>query len=102
MVVPDLVEAQLAAMRADPAEIQLHRTMRTLFLLVMRRPLARAFYTGDTELLELSEIVVTGTAGATERRAIGNAVTSVNAAEVTATQPVQITDTFQIRAPAGS
>ena len=25
--------------------------MRSLFLLVMRRPLARAFYTGDTELL---------------------------------------------------
>jgi AcrR family transcriptional regulator len=49
--VASIVEAQLAAMRADPAEIQLHRTMRTLFLLVMRRPLARAFYTGDTELL---------------------------------------------------
>ena len=49
--VAGIVEAQLAAMRADPAEIQLHRTMRTLFLLVMRRPLARAFYTGDTELL---------------------------------------------------
>ena len=49
--VASIVEAQLAAMRADPAEIQLHRTMRTLFLLVMRRPLARAFYTGDSELL---------------------------------------------------
>ena len=46
-----IVAEQLAAMRADPAEIRLHRTMRTLFLLVMRRPLARAFYTGDTELL---------------------------------------------------
>ncbi len=46
-----LTEAQLARLRADPAEVQLHRTMRSLFLLVMRRPLARAFYTGDTELL---------------------------------------------------
>ncbi|MGH3931038.1 MAG: hypothetical protein ACRDTF_13800, partial [Pseudonocardiaceae bacterium] len=37
--------------RADPAEIRLHRTMRSLFLLVMRRPLARAFYTVDGEVL---------------------------------------------------
>jgi AcrR family transcriptional regulator len=49
--VADLTAAHLAALRADPAEIQLHRTLRNIFLLVMRRPLARAFYTGDTELL---------------------------------------------------
>jgi AcrR family transcriptional regulator len=49
--VAHVTEAQLATMRADPAEIRLHRTLRGLFLLVMRRPLARAFYTGDTELL---------------------------------------------------
>jgi AcrR family transcriptional regulator len=42
---------QLTALRAEPAEIRLHRTMRSLFLLVMRHPLARAFYTGDTEVL---------------------------------------------------
>lgn len=41
----------LAALRADPAEVQLHRSLRTTYLLVMRRPLTRAFYTGDTELL---------------------------------------------------
>ena len=35
-----LTEAQLVRLRADPAEVQLHRTMRSLFLLVMRRPLA--------------------------------------------------------------
>ncbi|NMI00027.1 TetR family transcriptional regulator [Pseudonocardia acidicola] len=46
-----IVAEQLAALRADPAEVRLHRTMRALFLLVMHRPLARAFYTGDTELL---------------------------------------------------
>ncbi|MQA17281.1 MAG: TetR family transcriptional regulator [Pseudonocardiaceae bacterium] len=46
-----IVVEQLSALRADPAEIRLHRTMRGLFLLVMQRPLARAFYTGDTELL---------------------------------------------------
>jgi AcrR family transcriptional regulator len=46
-----IVVDQLAALRADPAEIRLHRTMRGLFLLVVHHPLARAFYTGDTELL---------------------------------------------------
>lgn len=49
--VVQLTAAHLATLRADPAEIQLHRTLRNIFLLVMRRPLARAFYTGDTELL---------------------------------------------------
>ncbi|GLC27950.1 SusC/RagA family TonB-linked outer membrane protein [Roseisolibacter agri] len=39
--------------------------------------------------LELSQVVVTGTAGVQERRAIGNAVSTVNVAEVTATQPVR-------------
>ncbi len=42
-----------------------------------------------TRALELSEVVVTGTAGATERRAVGNAVATVNAADVVATQPVR-------------
>jgi AcrR family transcriptional regulator len=46
-----IVVEQISAFRADPAEVRLHRTMRGLFLLVMHRPLARAFYTGDTELL---------------------------------------------------
>lgn len=49
--VAEIVIEQLATFRADPGEIRLHRTMRALFLMVMRRPLARAFYTGDTELL---------------------------------------------------
>jgi TonB-linked SusC/RagA family outer membrane protein len=39
--------------------------------------------------LELSQVVVTGTAGVAERRAVGNAVTTVRAADVTATQPVR-------------
>lgn len=38
--------------------------------------------------MELSSVVVTGTAGIAEKRAIGNAVTTVNAADVVATQPV--------------
>lgn len=38
--------------------------------------------------MELTSVVTTGTAGIAEKRAIGNAVTTVNAAEVVATQPV--------------
>ncbi|MFO0242037.1 TonB-dependent receptor plug domain-containing protein, partial [Gemmatimonas sp.] len=38
--------------------------------------------------MELTSVVVTGTAGVAEKRAIGNAVSTVNAAEIVATQPV--------------
>ncbi len=38
--------------------------------------------------VELSQIVVTGTAGIAEKRAIGNAVSTVKAADIVATQPV--------------
>lgn len=38
--------------------------------------------------MELTSLVVTGTAGVAEKRAIGNAVSTVNAAEIVATQPV--------------
>ena len=52
---------------------------------------------GDVELrigiveraLELSQVVVTGTAGNAEKKAIGNVVTTVNAADIVATQPVR-------------
>ncbi|MFN2567242.1 MAG: SusC/RagA family TonB-linked outer membrane protein, partial [Gemmatimonadaceae bacterium] len=37
----------------------------------------------------LEAVVVTGTVGATERRAIGNAVTTINVAEVATTQPIR-------------
>ena len=40
-------------------------------------------------VLELNQVVVTGTAGVAERRAVGNAVAQVRAAEVVATQPVR-------------
>jgi TonB-linked SusC/RagA family outer membrane protein len=40
------------------------------------------------EALQLDEVIVTGTAGGTQRRAIGNAVGTVDAAAITATAPV--------------
>jgi AcrR family transcriptional regulator len=41
----------MEGMRRDPAEVQLHRVMRSLFVTSMRRPLARALYTRDIETL---------------------------------------------------
>lgn len=69
--------------------------------LVVRRigfqPLTTAARAGDAELrvvlaeraLELNQVVVTGVAGVAERRAIGNAVSTISAAQVAATQPVR-------------
>ena len=52
------------------------------------------------EALGLDEIIVTGTPGGTQRRAIGNAVTSVSAAEVTQTVAVSsIQDLLGGRSP---
>ena len=66
-----LVADQLAATRADPAEILLHRTMHRMFLLVMRRPLAGVFYTGDTELLVLITDTKIGLRFAAHKSAMG-------------------------------
>jgi AcrR family transcriptional regulator len=41
----------VAALRADPGHVLLHRTLAESFLTIMRRPLARALYTGDAGLL---------------------------------------------------
>lgn len=41
----------LAGFRADPHELYIHRLIQSSLLLVMRRPIARALFTGDVELL---------------------------------------------------
>jgi AcrR family transcriptional regulator len=41
----------LQRIRSDPQEVLLHQVMRSTLLIVMNRPLARALYTGDSELL---------------------------------------------------
>ncbi|GAA4534689.1 TetR/AcrR family transcriptional regulator [Amycolatopsis samaneae] len=43
----ELVTKQLAVVRADPAEVRVHRAMRWAFVEIMGRPLARALHTGD-------------------------------------------------------
>lgn len=42
-----LLADQIAGLRADPGQVRLHRAFRGTFLQVMRRPLAKALYTGD-------------------------------------------------------
>jgi TonB-linked SusC/RagA family outer membrane protein len=61
------------------------------------RPTTVSARVGTTDLrvelpekrVELDAVVVTGTAGATERRAVGNAVSTIKASEVTDLAPVQ-------------
>ena len=50
--------------------------------------------------ISLDALVVTGTAGATQKRAIGNAVTSVSAEDITSKAPISnVTQLLQARAP---
>jgi TonB-linked SusC/RagA family outer membrane protein len=50
--------------------------------------------------VELNELVVTGTAGGTQRRQIGNAVASIKASDVVATAPIRSTqELINARAP---
>ena len=46
----------------------------------------------ESSALELDEMIVTGTAGGSQRRAIGNVVTSVNADQVIAQSPINSVD----------
>jgi AcrR family transcriptional regulator len=49
--VAEVTRELLAGMRADPAEVLLHRVTWASFLAIMRRPLARALYTRDLDTL---------------------------------------------------
>jgi AcrR family transcriptional regulator len=46
-----MTDAIVDAMRADPAEVALHRYYRRLFLEAMNRPVLRALYTRDSDTL---------------------------------------------------
>ncbi|MEV1169112.1 helix-turn-helix domain-containing protein [Nonomuraea sp. NPDC049784] len=56
-----LVAAQFAAVRADPAEVRLHRSIRRSFLLTMRSPVVKALATGDHVML--GEVLTRSEAG---------------------------------------
>jgi AcrR family transcriptional regulator len=49
--VGDVMQELVERMRADPAEVLLHRMMRASFVAIMRRPLVRALYTRDIDTL---------------------------------------------------
>jgi AcrR family transcriptional regulator len=57
-----MLAAQLATVKADPAEVRLHRSMRWSFLATMRRPLSRAFATRDYDVL--GEVMTASETGA--------------------------------------
>jgi TonB-linked SusC/RagA family outer membrane protein len=61
---------------------------------------ARADFQLGSAAISLDALVVTGTAGATQKRAIGNAVTTVSAEDLTAKAPISnVTQLLQARAP---
>jgi AcrR family transcriptional regulator len=49
--VAEVTRELVAGMRADPAEVLLHRVVRASFSTIMRRPLAKALYTRDIDTL---------------------------------------------------
>jgi len=98
-----VVGAQTRAVTDADGRFQLDASGADVTLRVVAigyRPLTQTVRTGTTEVqlalaaaaVNLDEMVVTGTPGATQKRAIGNAVTSVNVSEVVALAPVQTTE----------
>ncbi|MGH3546611.1 MAG: TetR/AcrR family transcriptional regulator [Pseudonocardiaceae bacterium] len=65
--VADVTRELVAGMRADPAEVLLHRVTRASFLAIMRRPLARALYTRDLDTLGKLAASDAGGLGARQR-----------------------------------
>jgi AcrR family transcriptional regulator len=57
-----MLAERLAAVKADPAEVQLHRSLRWSFLQIMRRPLSKAFATRDHDVW--GELMTAGRTGA--------------------------------------
>ena len=81
-------------------------TLRTQ--MIGYRPMTRRVAVGATDVrfeleatvIQLDQIVVTGTAGATQQRAIGNSISKVDAAAVTEVAPIaNVTELLQARTP---
>ena len=61
---------------------------------------AQQNFTISEEALQLDEIIITGTPGGTQRRAIGNAVARLDATEITEARPIRnVQDLLQGRTP---
>ncbi|KUH95944.1 transcriptional regulator [Mycobacterium sp. IS-1556] len=48
----EMVDAVVAAIRADPLQVMPHRLMRRVFMEAMHRPVLRAIYTQDTDTMD--------------------------------------------------
>lgn len=70
--VAEVTRELLAGMRADPAEVLLHRVTRASFLAIMRRPLARALYTRDLDTL--GKLAASDAGGLAARRRVSDAL----------------------------
>ncbi|HTG49132.1 MAG TPA: TonB-dependent receptor plug domain-containing protein, partial [Gemmatimonadales bacterium] len=74
-------------------------TVQLRAIMVGYRPLTQTVRVGDTRVrleltetaIELNALVVTGTAGGVQKRALGNSISQVNAAQVTETAPIKST-----------
>ncbi|MGH3812109.1 MAG: TetR/AcrR family transcriptional regulator [Pseudonocardiaceae bacterium] len=70
--VAEVTRELLVGMRADPAEVLLHRVTRASFLTIMRRPLARALYTRDLDTL--GKLAASDSGGFAARRRVADAL----------------------------
>jgi len=75
-------------------------TRRTASTTVASGTESRVDFTLDVTATQLDAIVTTGTAGAVEKRTVGNAITQINAEDVTAKTNVRsVTEILQARSP---
>ncbi len=75
-------------------------TPAELRVTVVAGEVAQAAFSLQSTAIELDEIVVTGTAGPVSKRTVGNAITTINAAEITRQASISnVVDLLQARAP---
>jgi TonB-dependent starch-binding outer membrane protein SusC len=74
--------------------------VQTLDVTVAADQVAVADFTLSQQAISLDELVVTGTAGRTQQRAVGNSVTRVRTAQITEVAPIQnVKELLMARAP---
>lgn len=70
--VTEVTRELVAGMRADPTEVLLRRVTSVSFQAIMQRPLARALYTRDLDIL--GKLAVSDTAGVAARQQVAGAL----------------------------
>ena len=96
----DYTLANVPAGAATLSARRLGYTRRTAQTTVASGTESRVDFTLDITATQLDAIVTTGTAGAVEKRTVGNAITQINAEDVTAKTNVRsVTEILQARSP---